>query len=94
VCRILSVPKGRRFGHVNVICVMVLHVLGGRRGKTGCGRGWVKDLKWASDSEHGPARMEVCDYLQRVAIPSERVVLYKILRAPHAMCNNTCLFIV
>jgi hypothetical protein len=33
-------------------------------------------LEWAVDSEHGLARMGVCDYVQRATIPSKRVLLY------------------
>ncbi len=40
---------------VNVICVIVLHVLGERRERGGMGssKGWVKDVKRKVGSEYG-----------------------------------------
>ncbi len=64
-------PNRRRFGRVNVICLCSGR---GREEKGGNGD-WVRGLKmgkWALIM--GPARAEVRSCVQRVTIPSKRVI--------------------
>ncbi len=71
-------PDIRRFGHVNVVCVIVLACVGGKRGKWGGGGrqqglGKGPKLGWLTMSM-GPAMVEVCSHVQGATIPSEQVI--------------------
>jgi hypothetical protein len=56
----------------------VVQVCGvGRKGNKGDKRDWVRGLKMGQLTlSMGPARPEVCSYLQRATIPNKRVIPY------------------
>jgi hypothetical protein len=73
----ISVLNRRRFGHVNVICGCSVHMCGQERGKKGAM--WTEQcgLKIGQLAlSMGPARAEVCSYVQRATILSKRVIPY------------------
>ncbi len=63
-------PDRRRFGCVNV------GEEGVKRGKEGSGELGKGPQNGQLTLRMGPARMEVCNCVQRATIPSDRVVLY------------------
>jgi hypothetical protein len=76
------VPDRRRFGLVNVICVIVLHVLAGREGNLKKWGGW-RGLSKGPINGHltitmGPARIGIRDYILYKEPPFQErwVVLY------------------
>jgi hypothetical protein len=48
-----TVPDRRRFGHVNVICAIVLVLVGGKRGKRGTVGVGKRPKSGVVDSAHG-----------------------------------------
>jgi hypothetical protein len=60
----VTVPDGRRLGHVNVICVILIACVDGKEGKKRGNRGWVRGPKVGQLTlSMGPARVEVCSYV-------------------------------
>jgi hypothetical protein len=60
----VHVPDRRRLGHVNVIYLIVLACVGGKRGKRGAVGSWIRDLKVGQFTlSIGPARAEVGSYI-------------------------------
>jgi hypothetical protein len=62
------VPDRIRFGHVNVICVIVLACVGGKRGNWEGQRGWIRGPKMgpltlSMEQERLEVRSHIASYL-------------------------------
>jgi hypothetical protein len=63
------VPDGRRLGHVDVVCVIIIACVDGKEEKKRGNGDWVRGLKVVQ-----LARAEVFSYVQRATIPSESFI--------------------
>jgi hypothetical protein len=81
---ITHVPDGRRLGHVNVLCVILI-ACGQEGGEKRANRDWAEDPKVGQLTlSMGPARAEVYSYVQRATIPSKRIIYtLSIHKVPH-----------
>jgi hypothetical protein len=94
--RTVSVTDRRRLGLVNVVCVIVLAFVGGKRRQRGAlGGGWARDLKVGQlILSTGSARGEVRSYVHRATIRIIRGVntLKYLQNTSHAIIE--CTFLV
>ncbi len=79
----MLVPDSRRFGHVNVVCSRYCpHVWTGRGKKRTQARGLKMGQLTLS---MGPAREEVCFFVQRATIPIMKVLFFSFINATHTI---------
>jgi hypothetical protein len=79
------VPEGRRLGHVNVVCVVVIACVGAKEGKKRGNGDWVRNLKVGQLTlSHGASKGRGSQPHTRDTIPSKRFIYtLNIHKVPH-----------